>query len=258
MKFLLLLLLPLSVANADIVDRLLNVYPDGTITDEMAEEMGMTELSVYQKEQKDMRDYLNKINADLSDDERNKDRAAVVVIVNDGVRSRSNPEGQTLKLYKHGRLVGQYDVSTASRTEKVTTSGRKYIAVTPNGFFRPKKAYREYYSYTFFGGLMRYAVFFVGGVATHTTDSTQYLGQRASAGCVRMHEDEAERVNEAIVSVGEPHRNKSVEKICKDGVCYPRELYTNRYKLQDVNRWNASLQSNDLWTYDALVIVKPN
>lgn len=259
LKILLLtLLVPLSVAQADIVDRLLNHYPDGVITDEQAEEMGMTELSVYQKQQKDMQDYLTSINANLSDDETNKHRAKVVVIINDGVRTRSNPEGQTLKLYKNGKLMNKFDVSTASRTEKVTTSGRRYIAVTPNGFFRPKRAYREYYSYTFFGGLMRYAVFITGGVATHTTTSTQYLGTRASAGCVRMWEDEAQLVNEAVVEVGEPHRNFRTEKICKSGVCYPRELYTNRYKLSNVDRWSGNKAGGKLWTYDSLIIVKPN
>jgi lipoprotein-anchoring transpeptidase ErfK/SrfK len=227
------------------------------LTEKEARALGMIEVGEYQALQHKMQDQLNKINANLNDDERNKGRAKVVFIINEGDRTRKNPEGQTLKFYKDGNFLAKYEVSTGSRTEKTTTSGRKYIAVTPQGFFRPKRAYREYYSYTFFGGLMRYAVFFRGGVATHTTTSTHLLGQRASAGCVRMEEEDAYEVNNELLKIGEPHRNYRTEKICKNGVCYSRELYTNRYKLWDVGRWNAGMGAQKIWTYDALIIVKP-
>lgn len=242
---------------ANIFDHLFTHFEDAVITDQQAEELGMMEVEEYERLQLQMQDRLNQINADLMDDERNIQRAKIVIIINEGDRTSKNPEGQTLKLYKDGKFIAGYNVSTGSRKKKTTTSGRTYIAVTPHGFFRPKRAYREYYSYTFFGSLMRYAVFFYGGIATHKTEVTHILGQRASGGCVRTEEDEAYFLNNELLKLGEPHRNYSKENICKNNRCYPRELYTNRYKLYDIDRWNARMVAEKIWTYDALFIVKP-
>jgi hypothetical protein len=230
-----------------------------SFTDEMAQSLGMTESSkaLISQINKDLNATENGI-YDLRDDEANSRMSKVVVIINEDDRDELlNPEGQSAKLYIDGRLEGIFDVSTGSRRTKVTSSGRKYTAYTPHGFFRPKKAYQQYYSYTFFGSNMKYAVFFKGGIATHRTGAVAKLGTRDSGGCIRLTEENARKINQSIVETGEPHRNTASERICKNGTCLNRTMYTNREKYNDLNRTTGEEVLKQIWSYDATIIVKP-
>ena len=104
-------------------------------------------------------------------------------------------DGQTFKVYKNGELVGDWMTSTGRELKEAeeTKSGSYSRMITPTGIFTPTKGrlYENYTSYTWKTD-MPYAIFFNGGVAIHETNQTQYLGSRASGGCVRLHEDVAE------------------------------------------------------------------
>ena len=124
------------------------------LTDEQARDLGMTEILQSKKKSSnnssgDQSITESALGYDLNNDAINSTLAEVVVIVNESDRSEKNPEGQTAKVYHQGELLHTFDVSTGSRKIKVTTSGRRYVAITPAGFWRPKKAYSDYYSYTF-------------------------------------------------------------------------------------------------------------
>lgn len=228
------------------------------LSEDQAIELGMTKKSELNQLQaiNNTKAILKGLN--INDDAANSKKAKIVVIINDGIRSGSNPEGQTLKLYQDGILVNIYDVSTGSHREVTTTSGNVYVAKTPIGFYRPKRAYYEYYSKSFYGSNMKYAVFFHLGFATHTTSATWRLGTRASGGCVRMHEEDARTVNETLIETGEPHRKTATETICdKEGEnCLGRTLYLNRIRLHDISSGNATPLSKRIWTYPSLFIVK--
>ena len=239
-------------------------FSNDKLTDEQALELGMTEVFQTKiKSNKLDEDVTNntEINKgyDLNNDDINSTLAEVVVIVNESDRSAENPEGQTARLYHHGVLLHQFDVSTGSRKTKVTTSGRSYVAVTPEGFWRPKKAYQDYYSYTFFGATMPYAIFYHGGIALHGTTSVKKLGTRDSGGCVRFNPKDIKIINDLIRSTGDGNKNMSTEKLCLDsdpGQCITRKMYLDRTKLSDVDRRTGYETDKILWTYDALIIVK--
>lgn len=234
-------------------------YEDYTLSSEEAQELGMLPKEVFEQQQK-ISNVSNLLkNQNLDDDERNKNREKIVIIINDGVRSSKNPEGQTLKLYMDGDLVDIYNVSTGTHQEVTTTSGEVHIAQTPTGFYRIKRAYQNYFSKSFFGASMKYALFFHLGIAIHKTDTTWKLGSRASAGCVRMEEKDIEYINREVLETGEDHRKIAVEKICHDedkNNCFERELYLNRIRLNDVKVHNGQFTNSKIWTYQALVVVK--
>jgi lipoprotein-anchoring transpeptidase ErfK/SrfK len=230
------------------------------LTDEMAQELGMTPVeNVVANELKMMSKNASE-GIDLKDDTVTSRLAKVVVIINEGDRdAMMNPEGQTAKLYIDGRLENTFDVSTGSRAMKKTTSGRTYIAVTGHGVFRPNSAHLRWFSRTFFGADMRYAVFFNGGIASHKTGALKTLGQRASGGCVRMKEHEAKIVNEAMRATGEGHDNYSSYKFCNSAgtKCYYNDTYKDRIQLPKVKRWTGEETKSNQWTYDAVYVVKP-
>lgn len=235
-----------------------------SITDEQASELGMTEITelLIGTINSDLK-FAEEGYTDLYDDQVNARRSKIVLIINEGDRDRIvNPKGQTAALYIDGILQKEYDVSTGSGQTVTTTSGRKYVAKTPYGFYKPKSAYNEYYSRTFFGSDMQYAVFFNRGIATHTTTAVNKLGERASGGCVRMKRSEAKEVNEAIIDTGENHRVTRNIRIChprNGSPCLNRRLYINREKGLDISRTTGEelLNRAEIWTYDATIIVKP-
>src|SRR5690606_31032066 len=173
------------------------------------------------------------------------------------VRTSRNANGQTAKVFVDGAFYTEYDVSTGTEEVKETTSGRRYVATTPVGIFRPTRAYKDYMSRTFLSAPMTWAVFFNGGIALHSTTTSQYarLGKRASGGCVRLRLDEAEELNQTIVARGEPHFRTVDQSERVDGAMLKRVLYINRDKFPTVERMTGKLQADTMWTYDALVVV---
>lgn len=241
-KFLIVVLMGLSiVSNSFAIEEMV-------LTDEQAEELGMTLVLPGVK-------VLNEQERAFPFKDEYLDLAKVVVLVNKSKRSEDSLQGQTVKVYIDGQFLHEFDTSTGTEKIKKTTSGKKYIATTPLGFYRPKRAFKEYQSYTFFGAVMDYAVFFNRGIAIHSTSKSAYpkLGSRASGGCARLKYEDAQTVNEIIRSTGEGHSR--LWDVGVEGL--RRNQYSDRVKLDDVNSFNGSLleQKDRIWTYDALIIV---
>lgn len=182
-------------------------------------------------------------------------KAKIVIFINKGIRSKDkNPTGQTASVYKEGVLQYVLNVSTGTEMERETTSGRKYIATTPVGYFRPQRAYKEYQSGTFLGANMTYAVFFIGGIALHSTSKDHYkmLGKRDSGGCVRFTLEDAKKVNELIRSTG-TGSNKTVPEGTAE---LKRNRYIDRIALNSFQRFLGIETETPMNTYDALIIVQ--
>lgn len=219
-------------------------HTEKILTDEQAQELGMTPAEEMRIKSRSFFPFHYSYT----------DLAEVVVVINKGTRTLSNPEGQTLKVFKGGVFLHEFDTSTGTEKLKTTSSGRKYYAVTPTGIFRPKKAFDRYESKTFFGANMDYAVFFRGGIAIHSTSQSAYakLGQRASGGCARLKREDALTVNEIIRSTGEGHNR--LTSVGFEGLT--RTQYLDRIKLPEVERYSGQETSGaPIWTYDAVIIV---
>ncbi len=219
------------------------------LTDQEAFDLGMTPIENLEKIQKGQ-------SFDPSIDHLIT-KAGVVVVVDKSVRTARRPNGQTATVYVDGHYYSEYDISSGTEELKETTSGRKYVATTPVGIFRPIRAYKDYMSRTFLSAPMTWAVFFNGGIATHATTRGAYakLGHRASGGCVRMKLEEAEEVNQLIVSRGEANMNTIDQSEVIDGAMLNRVLYVNRDKFPTVDRMSGRLLQEKMWTYDSLIVV---
>ncbi|MES2854523.1 MAG: L,D-transpeptidase [Bdellovibrionota bacterium] len=107
---------------------------------------------------------------------------------------------QKLYFYVDGRLEDVWLVSTGTKGHGTPNFDRH-----PNG-----RIYDRYTSSKFPGGdynglgNMPYAVFISGGFAVHGTPQGNWskLGTRASHGCVRVHPDNAYRLNRLVREVG--------------------------------------------------------
>ncbi len=219
------------------------------LTDREAVELGMTPIENLSLSNKG-----NGFSPNLDDV---FEKAEVVVVIDKSRRSIKNAQGQTATVYIGGSFYSIYDVSTGTEEVKTTTSGRQYIATTPVGIYRPIRAYTDYMSRTFLGSPMTWAVFFNGGIALHSTTRSQYsrLGTRASGGCVRMKLEEAEEVNQMIVTRGEPNMRTVDQSEMIDDVLLKRILYINREKFPKVNVKTGEHQVEKIWTYDSLIVV---
>jgi lipoprotein-anchoring transpeptidase ErfK/SrfK len=98
-----------------------------------------------------------------------------------------------------GRLVVQIDVSEQHMTVyqdgerrynwKVSTARRG--KVTPRGQWNAKWLSRHHRSSRYNGAPMPYSIFYDGNFAIHGTNHIKKLGRPASAGCVRLHPEDA-------------------------------------------------------------------
>lgn len=80
----------------------------------------------------------------------------------------------------NGWVRHRWPVSTARRGK-----------ITPVGDYKPQFLSRYHKSSLFNGAPMPYSIFFHGNYAIHGTDQISRLGRPASAGCVRLHPDNA-------------------------------------------------------------------
>ena len=218
---------------------------DKALTDAQAVDLGMTEVL----DTKGVDD-----NLQFSFKDSHLDIAKIVVVINKSVRNESNNEGQTLRVYQDGVFVHEFETSTGTEKVKETTSGRRYVATTPLGIFRAKRAYKEYQSKAFFGARMDYAIFFRGGIATHSTSKSAYkkLGQRASGGCARLKYEDAQTLSDLIRLTGEGHSR--LWDVGVEGL--ERNQFSDRIKLPNLDRFSGkNSEEADLWTYDAAFIV---
>ncbi len=98
----------------------------------------------------------------------------------DRVVARVSISGQVMHVYHHGQLLYEWPVSTAR-------SGK----ITPTGSWRPQFLSRNHRSSRYNNAPMPYSVFYSGHYAIHGTDQINRLGRPASAGCVRLHPENA-------------------------------------------------------------------
>lgn len=100
-----------------------------------------------------------------------------------GITARIDLSDQRMRVYRDGRQIHDWPVSTARRGYR-----------TPIGTFRPGRMHRRYFSRKYHGAPMPHSVFFLGGYAIHGTNDIRNLGRPASHGCVRLHPDNARRL----------------------------------------------------------------
>lgn len=87
---------------------------------------------------------------------------------------------QTMHVYLDGQLRYEWPVSTAREG--------KY---TPRGEWTPQWLSRWHRSSLYNNTPMPFAIFYDGDYAIHATEAISRLGRPASAGCVRLHPDNA-------------------------------------------------------------------
>jgi len=105
--------------------------------------------------------------------------------------ARISLEAQNMDVYRDGVLLHQWPVSTA-RPGKVTPLG-SYTAQWLSRFHRSSR---------YDNAPMPFSIFFHGHYAIHGTDQVSRLGQPASAGCIRLHPENAEILFEMTREVG--------------------------------------------------------
>ena len=98
----------------------------------------------------------------------------------DRVVARVSISSQTMKVYHEGRHLFTWAVSTAR-------SGK----ITPTGVYAPEFLSKNHRSSRYNNAPMPFAIFYDGHYAIHGTDQIKRLGAPASAGCVRLHPDNA-------------------------------------------------------------------
>lgn len=96
------------------------------------------------------------------------------------VEARVDISQQKMRVYEHGRLKYVWPVSTARRGK-----------VTPTGTWRAKFLSKDHKSSRYNNAPMPYSIFYSGNFAIHGTYQTKRLGRPASAGCIRLHPNNA-------------------------------------------------------------------
>ena len=109
----------------------------------------------------------------------------------DRLVARVSIDGQVMHVYHHGQLLYEWPVSTAR-------SGK----ITPTGQWRPQWLSRNHRSSRYNNAPMPYSVFYSGHYAIHGTNEINRLGRPASAGCVRLHPDNARKFFEMVRAEG--------------------------------------------------------
>ncbi len=99
--------------------------------------------------------------------------------------------GQTMTVIHNGRVIHNWRVSTARRGK-----------VTPTGSWTAKWLSRNHRSSRYNNAPMPYSIFYNGHYAVHGTDQVGRLGTPASAGCIRLHPENAARLYRLAQQVG--------------------------------------------------------
>jgi len=87
---------------------------------------------------------------------------------------------QKLQLYERGRFLSEWDISSAREGK-----------ITPRGSWTAKWLSKNHKSSIYNGAEMPFSVFFDGDYAIHGTRQIHRLGEPASAGCIRLHPENA-------------------------------------------------------------------
>lgn len=105
--------------------------------------------------------------------------------------ARVDVSEQEMRVYIQGKLRHKWPVSTA-RAGKVT----------PRGSWSAKWLSPNHKSSRYNGAPMPWSIFYSGNFAVHGTPHIKGLGRPASAGCVRLHPDNAKRLFRMTQKVG--------------------------------------------------------
>ncbi|MGI9350622.1 MAG: L,D-transpeptidase [Rhizobiaceae bacterium] len=87
---------------------------------------------------------------------------------------------QKMRVYQQGQLKYVWRVSTARRGK-----------VTPTGTWSAKWLSKNHRSSRYNNAPMPYSIFYSGNFAIHGTNQIKRLGRPASAGCIRLHPENA-------------------------------------------------------------------
>ncbi len=109
----------------------------------------------------------------------------------DRIVARVSITDQKMHVYHHGQLLYEWPVSTARQGK-----------VTPTGAWQPQFLSRHHRSSLYNNAPMPYSIFYSGNFAIHGTDQINRLGRPASAGCVRLHPDNARLLFEMVRAEG--------------------------------------------------------
>lgn len=97
------------------------------------------------------------------------------------IEARVEKSSQTMTVYVNGRKQYKWPVSTARRGK-----------ITPTGTFNGAQWLSKNHKSSLYNNApMPYSIFYDGHYAIHGTDQISRLGRPASAGCVRLHPDNA-------------------------------------------------------------------
>lgn len=97
------------------------------------------------------------------------------------IEARVSISRQMMEVFHEGRKLYEWPVSTARKGK-----------ITPLGTWKGAQwLSRNHRSSLYNNAPMPYAIFFNGHYAIHGTDQVQKLGRPASAGCVRLHTENA-------------------------------------------------------------------
>ncbi|MFY0621777.1 MAG: L,D-transpeptidase [Pelagimonas sp.] len=107
---------------------------------------------------------------------------------------------QTLTVFQDGVTTHTWPVSTAR-------SGKW----TPRGSFTAQWLSKYHKSSLYNNAPMPYAIFFRGNYAIHGTNQVSRLGRPASAGCVRLHPENAAVLFELTQAVGKENLQVVIE-----------------------------------------------
>ena len=98
---------------------------------------------------------------------------------------------QRIQIFKKGVPLYEWDVSTARQGK-----------TTPTGTWTAQWLSKDHKSSLYNNAPMPYSIFFSGHYAIHGTDAVDRLGSPASAGCVRLHPDNARVLFAMVQDVG--------------------------------------------------------
>ncbi len=96
------------------------------------------------------------------------------------IEARIDLSEQKMRVYQHGRLKHVWPVSTARRGK-----------VTPTGTWRAQWLSKNHRSSRYNNAPMPFSIFYSGNFAIHGTNQIKRLGRPASAGCIRLHPENA-------------------------------------------------------------------
>ena len=107
------------------------------------------------------------------------------------IEARVNISAQQMHVYQNGVHRYTWPVSTAR--------GGK---VTPVGTWTAKWTSKNHKSSRYRGAPMPYSIFYSGNYAVHGTNQIKNLGRPASAGCIRLHPDNARVLYDMALRAG--------------------------------------------------------